>query len=431
MTDPNHPAADPALLDHLEARGLIAQKSDDAIAEHLARGAVTVYTGFDPTADSLHLGHMIPLMALAHFQRAGHRVLPLVGGATGMIGDPSGRSDERNLLTLDEVRHNVACIKEQMAQFFTFEGDNPATMVNNYDWTEKMSFIDWLRDVGKHFPLGYMLGKESVRSRLGSERGISYTEFSYMTLQAYDFLHLHRTYGCTLQAGGNDQWGNITAGIDLVRRCEGAGVFGVTYPLLARADGQKFGKTAGGAVWLDPNRTSPFKFYQYWIQCDDRDVEKFLKFFTFLSLEEIAAIVAAHGAAPEKRGGQKRLAEEVTRQVHGQGALDKALKATGILYGGEVAGLSDAELGEIFEDVPSSDLARGFLSEGKTLVDLLAESGAAASKGEARRLLKQGGVYINNRRADDATPIDEGVLASQTVCVLRMGKKRYHLVRFV
>jgi len=420
-----------SVFEVLQQRGFVEQVSDEGLAARLARERVVVYNGFDPTSDSLHIGHAIPLMALAHFQRAGHEVLPLVGGATGMIGDPSGRSEERNLLTLDEVRHNAESIRRQMARYFDFHGDTPAVMVNNYDWTSRLSIIDWLRDVGKHFGIGYMLGKESVRGRMEGDRGISYTEFSYMTLQAYDFLHLHREYGCTLQAGGNDQWGNITAGIDLCRKVAGAQVHGITYPLLTKADGSKFGKTAGGSVWLDPERTSPFRFYQYWIQTDDRDVERFLKFFTFLELDEIAALVSKHQESPEKREGQKRLAAEVTLLTHGDEELAKALRATEMLYGGEIRGLSDRELGDIFEDVPSGEIPRSDLPAGIPIADLLARSGAAASKGEARRLLQQGGVYVNNLRVDpQGRTVTEADLASESVLVLRLGKKRYHLVRF-
>ena len=421
-----------SVFDVLQARGFVEQMSDEAsLREALAEGPVTVYTGYDPTADSLHIGHLIPTMALAHFQRAGHRVIAIVGGATGMIGDPSGRSDERNLLTAAQIEHNVACVKAQLERFLDVSDPARGVVLNNHDWIGRMSFIDWLRGVGKHFGLGYMLGKESVRSRLSSERGISYTEFSYMTLQAYDFLHLAREQGCTMQCGGNDQWGNITAGIDLARKVLGKQVHGMTYPLLTKSDGSKFGKTAGGSVWLDAARTSPFKFYQYWIQVEDADVERLLKFFTFLPLDVVAEVVAEHAASPHLREGQKRLAAEVTRLVHGEAGLASALRATAMLFGGEIAGLSDAELGDIFADVPSGEVARERLAAGIKMADLLVESGAAPSKAEARRLLDGGGVYVNNARFEDASmAVSEKHLASESMLVLRLGKKRQHVVRF-
>lgn len=415
----------------LEERGFIEQVSDEGLAKVLAEGKVAVYNGFDPTADSLHIGHLVPVMALAHFQRAGHRVIAVVGGATGMIGDPSGRSEERNLLDAAQIEHNLRGIRSQIERYIDVSDPARGIVVNNHDWIGRMTFIDWLRDVGKHFGIGYMLGKESVRSRLGSERGISFTEFSYMTLQAYDFLHLAREEGCTVQAGGNDQWGNITAGIDLCRKVLGKPVHGLTYPLLKKADGGKFGKTAGGSVWLDPARTSPYKFYQYWMQVDDADAERLLKFFTFLPVAEIAGAMAAHAEAPHQRAAQKLLAEEATRLAHGEEGLASARRATEILFGGEIAGLADKDLEEIFEGVPSGQLPRARLAEGLRIVDLLAESGAAASKGEARRLLQQGGVYINNRRLESHDEaITEAHLASETMLVLRLGKKRYHVARF-
>lgn len=420
-----------SVFEVLEERGFIEQVSDEGLAKVLAEGKVAVYNGFDPTADSLHIGHLVPVMALAHFQRAGHRVIAVVGGATGMIGDPSGRSEERNLLDAAQIEHNLRGIRSQIERYIDVSDPARGIVVNNHDWIGRMSFIDWLRDVGKHFGIGYMLGKESVRSRLGSERGISFTEFSYMTLQAYDFLHLAREEGCTVQTGGNDQWGNITAGIDLCRKVLGKPVHGLTYPLLKKSDGGKFGKTAGGSVWLDPARTSPYKFYQYWMQVDDADAERLLKFFTFLPVEEIAAAMAAHAEAPHQRAAQKLLAEEATRLAHGEEGLASARRATEILFGGEIAGMADKDLEEIFEGVPSGGVPRARLAEGLRIVDLLAESGAAASKGEARRLLQQGGVYINNRRLESHDEaITEAHLASETMLVLRLGKKRYHVARF-
>jgi tyrosyl-tRNA synthetase len=371
-------------------------------------------------------------MALAMLQRwGGHMPIALVGGATGMVGDPSGRSTERNLLTAEAVRHNSECIKGQLEHFLDFSGKNAAVMVNNADWTEKLTAIEWLRDVGKHFTINYMLAKESVKRRVEDrENGVSYTEFSYMILQSYDFLQLYRRYGCRLQAGGSDQWGNITAGIDLIRRVEGAEAFGLTFPLVTTASGEKFGKSAGNAVWLDPARTSPYRFYQYWLQIADADVAKFLGFFSFLPWEEIEAIAAEHAAAPERRLGQKRLAEEVTRLVHGETELQRALNASKALFGGSLAGLDKRDLDDIFADVPSADLPRDAIAAGMTVVDLLVKSGMCQSNGEARRLVQGGGVYVNNERAGDGANVGADALLADSVIVLRAGKKNYRLVRF-
>ncbi len=421
------------LLTALQRRGMIEQISDEtAIREMFAKEQVSFYIGFDPTGRSLHIGHMLPVMAMAHLQRAGHRPIAVVGGATGMIGDPSGRSSERNLITLEEVEKNLNGIKGQLEGFLNFEGDSAAIIVNNADWTSPISYLDWLRDVGKFFTINYMMGKESVRRRLEDrDQGISYTEFSYMLLQAYDFLHLFRTEGCKLQGGGNDQWGNITAGIDLVHKVAGAQAYGLTFPLITTASGEKFGKSAGNAVWLDPEMTTPYQFYQYWIQADDRDVRKYLGLFTFLELEEIDSIVAAHEAEPEKRTGQRRLAAEVTAIVHGLEAVRKVEQATEILFGREIEGLSDQDLGDIFADVPSTELAASLLGELK-LLDLLREAGMVKSNGEAKRLLSGGGVYLNNRPCSDPNQvISQAELASETALVLRSGKKKYYLVRFV
>lgn len=421
------------LLTALQQRGMIEQISDEAaIRELLAQQRISLYVGFDPTARSLHIGSLLPMMVLAHLQRAGHRPIAVVGGATGMIGDPSGRSSERNLLDDAELAANLAGIRGQLANFLDFEGDNAALLVNNADWTTPIGYIEWLRDVGKFFTVNYMMGKESVRRRLEDrDQGISYTEFSYMLLQAYDFLHLFRSQNCLLQGGGNDQWGNITAGIDLIHKVEGKQAYGLTFPLITTASGEKFGKSAGNAVWLDAEMTSPYQFYQYWIQTDDRDVRKYLGLFTFLSLADIDEIVAAHEAAPEKRLGQRRLAAEVTRIVHGAEALAKVEHASEILFGREISGLNDAELSEIFADVPSTALQRNLLGELK-LLDLLRESGLVKSNGEARRLLSGGGVYLNNRNVSDPNQaVDQNSLASETALVLRSGKKKYHLVRFV
>lgn len=415
------------LLDQLERRGMIEQVTDrEALDKLLATPKQAIYIGFDPTADSLHVGHLLPALMLSRFQRAGHRPIVLVGGATGMIGDPSGRSTERQLLTLETIQSNARAVQRQLARFVDFTGDTAAIMVNNADWTAPVSYLDFLREIGKHFTVNYMLAKESVRRRLEDrEHGISYTEFSYMLLQAFDFLHLQQTYGCAMQAGGSDQWGNITAGIELIRRVRGAEAFGITFPLLATSSGEKFGKSAGNAVWLDPARTSPYQFYQYWIRTDDRDAERFLKLFTFLSDEEIAGLMAQ---PPEQRAAQKKLAAEVTRIVHGEENLALALKASEVLFGGDVRGLRDRDLADIFADVPSFSLHRAALESGIKVTDALVLSGAAKSKGEAVRLIAGGGVYVNNARVSAAdAQLHMNDLASETMLVLRVGKKNYYL----
>jgi tyrosyl-tRNA synthetase len=431
------------IIDELQERGIINQHdhdgtkmlaitNDSGLREYLATGSRSIYIGFDPTATSLHVGSMLPALTLARFQRAGHKPIVLVGGATGMIGDPSGRSTERQFLTEESLQANLDGIRKQLEKFVSFEGENAAIVVNNYDWTSKMSYIDWLREVGKHFTVNYMIAKESVRSRLEDrDQGISYTEFSYMLLQAYDFYHLFKENDCRIQGGGSDQWGNITAGTELIRRKTGEEAFGITYPLVETASGEKFGKSAGNAVWIDPEQTSPYAFYQYWLNTNDADVDKFLKFFTFLSLEEIAAICEEHNAAPERRHGQKTLASEVTKMVHDDAGLDAALRATKVLFGSSLEGLTEKELGEIFKDVPSTSVARSRLSDGLSFVDLVAETGMCKSKGEARRLLKGGGLSINNEKITDTElTLTADHLASESLMILRSGKKKYHLVRF-
>lgn len=417
----------------LQARGLVDQVTNSELIEKkLDTEQVVFYVGFDPTADSLHIGNLLPIMGMAFLQRHGHKPIALVGGATGMIGDPSGRGSERELLTGDMVARNAECIRAQLEQFLDFEGDSAAVMVNNLDWIGSFSYIEWLREVGKHFSVNAMIAKESVKRRLEDrEQGISYTEFSYQLLQAYDFKHLFDTQGCLMQCGGSDQWGNITAGIDLVRRFHRQEALGLTFPLVTTSSGEKFGKSAGNAVWLDARRTSPYQFYQYWIQSDDRDVAKLLNFFTFLHPDDVKEIVKEHEEAPHQRLAQQRLAEEVTRTVHGQEALEKALKASKVLFGGSLEGLNDAELLEIFNDVPSTAVPMARLSEGINLIDLMAESGLSKSKGEARRMVKGGGAYVNNQGVSGIDAVlTRDNLASESVIILRSGKKNYHLIRF-
>ncbi|HUU82412.1 MAG TPA: tyrosine--tRNA ligase [Phycisphaerae bacterium] len=419
-----------SVYESLAERGFIAQCTDvEELPKLLAGRQVTVYCGFDPTADSLHLGTLVPMMGLSHFQRAGHRVLIIVGGATGMVGDPSGRSDERSLLTDEQVTANVEAVKRQLAHFFEFEGDNPAKLLNNNDWIGSMSFVDWLREVGKYFTINYMLAKDSVARRLESEQGISFTEFSYMTMQAYDFLHLYDAEGCTLQCGATDQWGNITAGIDLIRRRRQAAAYGLTFPLVTAPSGEKYGKSAGNAVWLDAKRTTPWDFYQCLVRQEDREVVHYLKIYTFLPIEQIDALAQSMQAAPEKREAQKALAFEVTRIVHGEETAREIARAAEVVYQSEIKDLSDGTLSAIFADVPSTEVATADLDRGIDPIELLARTGLAKSKSEARRLIKSGGAYVNNVRLTDEVTINRSHLASESFIVLRSGKKNYHLLR--
>lgn len=421
------------IYDELKWRGMIYNEID-GVEKLLKEKKVTLYNGFDPTADSLHVGHMVPLIALARFQRFGHNVLALAGGGTCMIGDPSGRSSERNLLTRDEVAHNVECIKAQLAHFLDFEvKTNPAKIVNNMDWLGQLNMIDFLRDTGKHFTINTMLAKDSVKNRMDRESGLSFTEFSYMLLQSYDFYHLHTEMGCDLQCGGSDQWGNITAGAELIRRRTGDSVYGLTYPLIKKSDGTKFGKTASGAVWLDPKRTSPYKFYQFWLNADDADVIHYLKFYTFFTEEEITALEQETKDHPENRAAQKMLAKELTLMMHGQTALDNAVQASRALFGGDIAGLSAADIADIFSEVPAADMpADRFGGEGMNVVDVLVESGFLKSKGEARRGIQEGGVYVNNCRVtDSALNISISDFIEGKYLVLRRGKKNYAMVKAI
>jgi tyrosyl-tRNA synthetase len=431
-----------ALLHDLRWRGLVHQTTDDAgLSAWLEKQPRTVYAGFDPTAESLHVGSLLPLSMLRRFQQAGHKPIAVVGGATGMIGDPSGKSQERNLLSVDVIERNLAGLREQMERFLDFDaGPNTAEIVNNHDWIGRFSFLEFLRDVGKNFPVNVMLAKDSVKSRLGrddggqgDQAGMSYTEFSYMLLQAYDFVYLYDKYGCEIQIGGSDQWGNITAGIDLARRMRGVQLYGLTCPLLTKSDGSKMGKTETGTVWLSAERTSPYQFYQYWIRVEDADVGKCLRMLTTLPRAEIESLDGARVQDAAKRDSQRRLAEELTRLVHGPEGLAAAQRATEIFYGAEISDLNDAQLTEIFADVPSEQLPRRVLDEGGGLpiVDALVSAGLAKSKGDARRTVQQGGTYVNNRRIQSIDArLTAADLASETVMVLRSGKKNYALLRF-
>ena len=430
---PIHPRCFVAtLFDELSWRGFVHQATHDNLKDLLERESFTLYAGFDPTADSLHIGSLLPIMGLVHFQRAGHRPIALVGGGTGMIGDPSGKSQERQLLDEDTIAHNIAGVERQLRRFLRFEGDAPAILVNNADWLGQLRLVDFLRDIGKHFSVNAMMAKDSVRSRLEDrDHGISYTEFSYQLLQAYDFLQLFDTHGCRLQIGGSDQWGNITAGMDLTRRLrEGATTFGLTFPLVTKADGSKFGKTESGNIWLDAGRTSPYRFFQFWLNQADADTPRYLRFFTLLPREEIESLEQELASAPEKRMAQKRLAGEVTRMVHGDDALLGAQAASAAMFGGDLAGLDDATLEDIFGEMPSSNLPRAVLSEGRPLLDVLVECGVFPSKGEARKMIQNGGLYLNNARAELDTRLGEAALVSPTIAVVRKGKKNYHLLKF-
>jgi tyrosyl-tRNA synthetase len=420
------------LLTEFEARGLVHQSTDaTALRDWLSTPGRRVYAGFDPTADSLHVGHLVALMLLRRVARAGHEPVALVGGATGMIGDPSGRSEERNLLSPDELAANIAGVERQIRGVLATAGDR-VHVVNNADWMRGVGYLEFLRDVGKHVPLSQMLGKDSVKSRLDRDGGLSYTEFSYMLLQAWDFVHLSDALDCRVQIGGSDQWGNITAGIELGRRLRSRDLHGITCPLLTKADGTKMGKTASGAIWLDPRRTSPYRFYQYWINLDDDDAGRCLLRLTEVPLDEIAAIGEQRAANPAARDTQKRLAEELTRLVHGDAGLAAARQATEIFFGAEIASLDDAALSEIFADVPSHEFARSTLDgDGLPLVEALKATGLAAGTTAARRTVEQGGAYVNNRRVTDvAHRLTAADLVGSSTLVLRSGKKSYAVARF-
>jgi tyrosyl-tRNA synthetase len=416
------------LLDELAWRGMLYQ-STDGLAEALAAGPVRGYCGFDPTAPSLHVGNLVPVMGLVHLQLAGHRPIALVGGGTGMIGDPSGKTVERQLNSREVVEENARGIRRQLEHFLDFEGPTAATMLNNADWLEPIRLIDFLRDVGKHFSVNVMLAKESVKGRM--ESGISYTEFSYMLLQAYDYLAMHRQHGVTLQMGGSDQWGNITAGTDLIRRMDGGSAHGLTLPLLTTAAGTKFGKSEAGAVWLDPERTSPYQFYQFWIHADDRDAGKLLRFFTLLPREEIESLDEATAARPERREAQHALAYDVTSRVHGAEAARVAQEVSGLLFAkGDPRGLSPAAFGALAKEIPYVAVAKPAEGTGLDAVDLFVAAGLVKSKGEARRLLDQGGLTVSGRRltADERFVRDEDYLAGRYL-LLRKGARDYALVR--
>lgn len=417
------------IIDELEWREAINQQTDaEGLRELTETKAVSLYCGVDPTGDSMHIGHLIPFMMLKRFQMAGHRPVILIGGATGTIGDPSGRQSERSLQTLEEVQKNVDALTAQLRRLFVTEGDNEVRMVNNYDWTHKINVIEFLRDYGKNFNLNTMLAKDVVSSRLDS--GISFTEFSYQILQSLDYLHLYQHEDVQLQIGGSDQWGNITSGLDLIRKKEGseAKAFGLTIPLMLKADGTKFGKTAGGAVWLDPNKTTPYEFYQFWANTDDRDVVKYLKYFTFLNKSEIEALAEKVQSEPHKREAQKALAEEMTRFVHGEEMLEQAKRITAALFSGDIGSLTADEIEQGFKEMPTYEANK----EPKNLIDWLVDIGIEPSKRQAREDITKGAIYINGERVSELEFI---VTADQAIggrfIIIRKGKKNYSLVKLV
>lgn len=423
-------------VDELKWRGMIHDIMPGT-EEQLAKGQTTAYVGIDPTADSLHVGHLVSVMMMKHLQMAGHKPIFIIGGATGMIGDPSGKSQERNLLDEDTIRRNMAGIKAQLSRFIDFNSSasNAAIMLNNYDWMKEFSFLDFIREVGKHITVNYMMAKDSVKKRLGSEaaQGMSFTEFTYQLVQGYDFLYLRKNYDCLLQMGGSDQWGNITTGGELIRRKEGLDAYGLTWPLMTKSDGRKFGKTESGNIWLDPARTSPYKFYQFWLNAADEDAEKYVKIFTILPPAQIDALIAEHRQAPHLRNLQKTLAKEVTCLIHGEEAYESALEASQILFGNATSEtlkkLDEDTFLSVFEGVPQFEIPAADLKEGIPAVEFLAgKTGIMNSKGEARRALKANSISINKEKVREETVIDETQLIDGKYILAQSGKKNYYLV---
>ncbi|WP_242204016.1 tyrosine--tRNA ligase [Aestuariivivens insulae] len=423
-------------VEELTWRGMVHTVMPGA-EEHLMEGIRSAYVGFDPTADSLHIGNLVPIMLLAHYQRCGHKPIALVGGATGMIGDPSGKSNERNLLDEKTLRHNQEAIKKQLAHFLDFKSDveNAAVLVNNYDWMKDISFLDFIRDVGKHITVNYMMAKDSVKNRISSEasEGMSFTEFTYQLVQGYDFLHLYRDIDCTLQMGGSDQWGNITTGTELIRRIGNGKGFAITCPLITKSDGSKFGKSEGGNVWLDANRTSPYKFYQYWLNSSDEDAEKYIKIFTFLKEEEVNALIQEHQEAPHLRVLQKRLAEEITTMVHSKADLDNAIKASNILFGkstsDDLKQLNEQTFLDVFDGVPQTEIALDDIDNGLDIIAALAEKGGfLKSNGEARRALKENSISVNKEKVNEGYSISTDDLINNKFVLLQRGKKNYFVL---
>ena len=423
-------------VEELTWRGMIHTVMPGA-EEHLMEQMRSAYVGFDPTADSLHIGNLVPIMLLAHYQRCGHKPVALVGGATGMIGDPSGKSNERNLLDEATLRHNQEAIKNQLAHFLDFESDadNAAILVNNYDWMKDFSFLEFIRDVGKHITVNYMMAKDSVKNRISSEssEGMSFTEFTYQLVQGYDFLHLYRENDCSIQMGGSDQWGNITTGTELIRRIANGKGFAITCPLITKSDGSKFGKSEGGNVWLDANRTSPYKFYQYWLNSSDEDAEKYIKIFTFLTQEEINGLVKEHQESPHLRVLQKRLAEELTTMVHSKDDLENAIKASNILFGkstsDDLKNLNEQTFLDVFDGVPQAEVKMSEIENGLDIIGALAEqTGFLKSNGEARRALKENSISVNKEKVKEDYKITSADLINNKFVLLQRGKKNYFVI---
>lgn len=423
-------------IQELEWRGMLHQ-SMPGTEEHLMEGMRSAYIGFDPTADSLHIGNLVPIMLLAHYQRCGHKPIALVGGATGMIGDPSGKSSERNLLNEKTLRHNQECVKNQLAHFLDFDSDadNAAVLVNNYDWMKEFSFLEFIRDVGKHITVNYMMAKDSVKNRIGTEskEGMSFTEFTYQLVQGYDFLHLFNAHSATLQMGGSDQWGNITTGTELIRRIGNGKGYAITCPLITKSDGSKFGKSEGGNVWLDAKRTSPYKFYQYWLNTSDEDAEKYIKIFTFLDKVTIDGLIAEHLEAPHLRVLQKRLGEEVTILVHGKEEYEKAISASSILFGKsteeDLKGLDEQTFLDVFDGVPQASVEKSELENGLDMIGALsAKTGFLKSNGEARRALKENSISVNKSKVKEDFLITSSALIADKYVLLQRGKKNYYLL---
>ena len=426
-------------IEVLRWRGMIHDVMPGA-EDHLLEQMRSAYVGFDPTADSLHIGNLVPIMLLAHYQHCGHKPFALVGGATGMIGDPSGKSTERNFLDEKTLRHNQESIKKQLAHFLDFDSGekNAAVLVNNYDWMKDFSFLDFIRDVGKHITVNYMMAKDSVKNRISAESsdGMSFTEFTYQLVQGYDFLHLFKTHDCTIQMGGSDQWGNITTGTELIRRVGNGKGFAITCPLITKSDGSKFGKSEGGNVWLDPKRTSPYKFYQYWLNSSDEDAEKYIKIFTFLEEEDIKSLIEAHKEHPHLRQLQKRLAQEITTMVHSKADFENAEKASTILYSksfkADIQTLDEATFLDVFEGVPTSEISKTHLESGLDMIAALsAETNFLASNGEARRALKENSISVNKEKVGEDYKISSSDLINNTYVIINRGKRSTFIIRVV
>ena len=428
-----------SFVEELQWRGMVHDIMPGA-EDHLKEGMRNAYIGFDPTSDSLHIGNLVPIMLLAHYQRCGHKPIALVGGATGMIGDPSGKSAERNLLDEETLRFNQEAIKKQLSHFLDFDSseENAAVLVNNYDWMKDMSFLDFIRDVGKHITVNYMMAKDSVKNRISSDssEGMSFTEFTYQLVQGYDFLHLYRAHNCTIQMGGSDQWGNITTGTELIRRIGNGKGFAITCPLITKSDGSKFGKSEGGNVWLDPKRTSPYKFYQYWLNSSDEDAEKYIKIFTFLTQEEIEALIKEHRDMPHLRLLQKKLASEITTMVHSEADNENAERASQILFSksfkSDIETIDEQTFLDVFEGVPQAELPKAILEDGLDMIGALAaQTNFLSSNGEARRALKENSVSVNKEKVNESYKISEEDLINGTYVILNKGKRNTYIIKLV